>query len=99
MLSLAMAAALSLPVAASAQDARSAHGGLFGSKAATHKEVGALHGDRATNSLGLSAGHQTYGAQDGTITNEAYGAPVGGGLALMLGAGLGYAALKNRRKD
>ena len=50
---------------------------------------------------GNSIGNQTFGDNDNgnSITNQTFGAPLGGGIVLLLGAGLGYAALRNRRKD
>ena len=101
MLSLAMAAVLSLPLAASAQGGRASHGGLFGSKASSTNNAFLDASGNRSGTSSLSAGNQAFGAADaGGLSNEPFGVvPVGGGLLLLVGAGLGYATLKNRRRD
>lgn len=43
--------------------------------------------------------NQTFGAMnDGYITNDQFGAPVGGGLLILFAAGVGYVALKSKKK-
>lgn len=63
-------------------------GGLFGR--------GATSSDYATNSSKeslLGAGSPTIG---GSITNDDFQTPIGSGIAILMGAGLGYAALKKK---
>jgi len=47
---------------------------------------------------------RSSGSGSGSFINEAFGdtdttSPVGGGLAILLSAGLGYAALKRKKED
>ena len=35
----------------------------------------------------------------GDITNDGFGAPVGSGIAILIGAGLGYVALKKKEDE
>lgn len=103
-LSLAMAAALSLPLGALGQ-------GLFGGSGDSGGDQGLLgRGNRSTTEGTFT--HQTFGNDyDGTFTHQTFGsnhegnfthqtfgngAPVGGGLFILLSAGLGYAATKKK---
>ena len=36
---------------------------------------------------------------DGGITNDGFGAPLGSGIAILIGAGLGYVALKKKEDE
>jgi hypothetical protein len=36
---------------------------------------------------------------EGDITNDGFGAPLGSGLAILIGAGLGYVALKKKEDE
>ena len=58
---------------------------------------------------GPSSGNVDYGTRDGLIgindntggasggiTNDSFGAPLGSGIAILIGAGLGYVALKKK---
>lgn len=92
-LSLAMAAMLALPTMASAQESRSNFGGLFGTNPTAKT---------ANEEKGMMGGNGTRGAVTGNpINNEAFGdntTPIGGGVFILLAAGLGYAAMK-RKED
>ena len=59
-------------------------GGLFG-RGDTHES--------ASNDLMNRSGEV---AASNDITNESFGAPLGGGLAILIGGGLGYVALKKK---
>ena len=37
--------------------------------------------------------------EGGGITNDDFGAPLGGGIAILIGAGLGYVALKKKENQ
>ena len=65
-------------------------GGLFGRGEAEA-------GNRSNESYTLN--NQKFGAStDGfEITNEEFGAPIGGGLGILIAAGLGFAAAKKRK--
>ncbi|MBO6023925.1 MAG: DUF4148 domain-containing protein [Bacteroidales bacterium] len=89
-LSLAMAAVMALPTMAMAQEGRSNHSGLFG----TNQSKEAFQGGMIQNSTrGVDI---TLNAGD--ITNQGVGetTPLGSGLVILLGAGLGYVALKKK---
>jgi len=106
-LSLAMAAALSLPLDALGQ-------GLFGEGSDSGGNQGLLgRGPRGTTEGTFT--HQTFGNDyDGTFTHQTFGnnhegnfthqtfgngAPVGGGLFILLSAGIGYAATKRKKQN
>ena len=93
-LPLLMAAGLLLPIGLSAQD------GLF--------QRGASDGESSRNSgllrdgeTTLSVSNQYFGNHIDTddITNQSFGTPLGGGVLIMLAAGVGYAAAKSRKRN
>lgn len=63
-------------------------GGLFGR--------GASASDYATGSSEESLMRLDPTPVSGGITNDDFGAPLGSGIAILLGAGLGYVALKKK---
>ena len=106
-LSLTMAAALSLPLGALGQ-------GLFGEAGDSGGKQGMLgRGNRSTTEGTFT--HQTFGNNyDGTFTHQTFGnnyegnfthqtfgngVPVGGGLFILLSAGIGYAATKRKKQN
>ena len=105
-LSLAMAAALSLPLGALGQ-------GLFGEAGDSGGNQGLLgRGDRGSTEATFA--HQTFGNDyEGTFTHQTFGinhegnfthqtfgnnTPTGSGLLILLSAGIGYAAMKRKNK-
>ena len=94
MLSLAMAAALSLPMGALGQ-------GLFGQSGDSRGDQGLLgRGNRSTTEGSFI--HQTFGnSYDGNFTHQTFGnnTPTGGGLFILLSAGIGYAATKRKKQN
>ncbi len=106
-LSLAMAAAMSLPLGALGQ-------GLFGDVSDSEVGHGLLGKGNRNGSEGIFT-HQTFGNDyDGTFTHQTFGnnqegnfthqtfgngVPVGGGLFILLSAGIGYAATKRKKQD
>ena len=44
-------------------------------------------------------GTRTEVSNDGTFYNEAFGAPLGSGVLLLLAAGIGYATLKKKEDE
>lgn len=90
MLSLAMSVALSVPLAASAQD------GLFQRGAADETYYG--FGSTKEN-IGLLGNRSVQ--TTGTIDNQVFGqpVPVGSGMLIMLVAATGYVALKRKEDE
>ena len=90
-LSVAMAAALSLPFGALGQ-------GSFGEAG----DSGGDHGLLGKGNRGTAEGvftHQTFGNDyEGNFTHQTFGnsTPTGSGLLILLSAGLGYAASKRK---
>ena len=84
-LSLAMAAVLSMPVIATAQTRED---GLFGtgSKEKVGRDGGMLNSDPTISGIVLG-------------NNESYTAPVGSGLLILTAIGAGYATLKKRKEN
>ena len=93
-LSLAMAAALSLPMGALGQ-------GLFGQGSDSRGDQGVLgRGNRGTTEGTFT--HQTFGNDyDGNFTHQTFGnnTPTGSGLLILLSAVMGYAATKRKRQN
>ena len=83
-LSTAMAALLLVPQTSTAQYDESRYGlqPWFGSSVMGRESGGNREGN------GISVG--------GSMTNDSFGAPIGSGLAILIGAGLGYVALKKK---
>ena len=83
-LSTAMAALLLVPQTSTAQYDESRYGlqPWFGSSVMGRESGGNREGN------GISDG--------GGMTNDSFGAPIGSGLAILIGAGLGYVALKKK---
>jgi len=104
---LLVAAGLLLPVGASAQ------GGVFGrgdSDVGANRNSGMLRDNEATlsvtnqnfgNSTNGDVTNQLFGNSIGAddITNQTFGAPLGGGMLIMLAAGAGYATIKTRKRN
>ena len=85
-LSMVLAAAMLLPAGACAQENSKCGGGLFG--LGDSNESGWFRG--------LLRGEDVVGLE-GDITNDPFGeAPIGSGLVILIGAGLGYGALKKK---
>ena len=101
-LSLGLAAGMMLPASASAQ-------GVFGDmldnyyaekEAQSSQGGGALlrgNGDRTEVSTGGSFYNEEFGAAGSVINNEPFGAPLGGGLGILLAAGAGYALIQSKK--
>lgn len=88
-LSLAMAVVMALPTMAMAQEGRSNHSGLFGTNQTEEAYQGGMLKNGSRGEVAIN---------DGGITNQGIGqeTPVGSGLVILLGAGLGYVALKKK---
>ncbi len=105
-LSLAMAAAMSLPLGVLGQ-------GLFEETGDSRGSQGLLgRGNRGTtegtfthqtfgNDYDGTFTHQTFGNNhDGNFTHQTFGnAPTGSGMLILLSAGLGYAAAKRKHQN
>ena len=85
-LSMALSALLALPTTTFAQ--REKQGGLFGTDP-SNKNV-------PSGGVFNSQGINRDGTITGSISNDDFGAPLGSGIAILLGAGLGYVALKKK---
>ena len=95
---LAMAMALSIPMAATAQ------GGLFqrGEEPTRSNAAAALTNQGFGNPLnGSDVTNQTFGhpTEGANVTNQTFGAPLGSGLFILLLAGAGYAATNKQKKQ
>lgn len=93
---LLMAAAMALPAGAAAQ------GGLLQRGVSDEEYYGGqgMVQNRSGSATGLFT-NQHFGnhVQGDDITNQTFGTPVGSGLFIMLAAGAGYAALKNKKRN
>ena len=93
-LSLAMAAAMSLPLGVLGQ-------GLFEETGDSRGSQGLLGRGNCGTTEGTFT-HQTFGNDyDGTFTHQTFGnnAPTGSGMLILLSAGLGYAATKRKKQN
>ena len=95
------AIALSLGLAAMLLPATTLNGqgrpeGLFGSDQPTtdNSPRGLLNQNR---SAGANLGSEAFGAAGSEIGNEPFGAPLGGGIGVLLAAGMGYALIQSKK--
>ena len=90
-LSMVLAAGMLLPASATAQEDSEELGGLFGKNG--------FLGSRGTGLFEIS--EQKGEDKEYGITNQGIGepAPLGSGLFILLGAGLGYVALKKKEDE
>lgn len=92
-------ATLLLPMTTFAQTNRN-DGGLFGTSYPQVEKNPSLMSNGGMRDVGPgSFNNQAFGGYE-NLTNETFGgdnAPIGSGLAILLGAGLGYAAYKRRK--
>lgn len=81
--------------------AQSRPGGLFGDPTFSSSSDGLM--GRGTETGGYNLSNQQFGSDNGgyQIANQTFGqeSPLGGGLAIFLVAGAGYAAMKSRKKN
>ena len=89
-LSLMLAAGTMLPASVSAQEVVAETGGGLLGNGKLFGFDGMLFGDRAGEPEQLEL--------EG-LTNDGFGAPLGSGIAILLGAGLGYVALKKKEDE
>lgn len=94
-LSVAMAAMMLLPQTVSAQYDENRYGiqPWFGTSL--------LGRDASTGSDGYNLSNQQFGAGGYQLSNQTFGqtTPIGSGLAILVVAGMGYAATKSRKKN
>lgn len=50
-----------------------------------------------TRSDGSTLGNEAFGAAGSQIDNEPFGVPLGGGLGILLAAGMGYAFIQSKK--
>ena len=50
-----------------------------------------------TRSDGSTLGNEAFGAAGSQINNEPFGVPLGGGLGILLAAGMGYAFIQSKK--
>jgi len=86
MLSMVVVAGMLLPESGFAQERG---GGLFGRGDVTESD-GGFRG-------ALNQGNPNI--QSGNIQNDDFGAPIGSGIVILIGAGLGYVALKKKEDE
>lgn len=46
---------------------------------------------------GSTLGNEAFGAAGSQINNEPFGAPLGGGIGILLAAGMGYAFIQSKK--
>ncbi len=88
---IAMAVGQVLPSTAIAQQG----GGVFGRGDSQTQRDGTLIGNDHDGIFNV--GNEPFGAAGSHIGNEPFGAPIGGGIALLVAAGIGYAAFKSKK--
>lgn len=47
--------------------------------------------------IGSTIGNEAFGAAGSQINNEPFGAPLGGGIGILLAAGMGYAFIQSKK--
>ena len=93
--SILVAVGMLLPASLSAQDQQGSRpGGLFGENT-TSTSNGLMN--RSASTVGGNFTGQGFGATNGNITGQTFGAPLGGGLFVLLAAGVGYATMKSKK--
>ena len=97
MLSLLVAAGMLLSTNLSAQEQHGRPGGLFGEQPGTSQNSSGLMDLRGT--VGVDINGQGFGETNGDITGQTFGTPLGSGLFVLLAAGVGYSALKTKKKQ
>lgn len=88
---LAMAVGQVLSSTAMAQQG----GGVFGRGDSQTERGGMLRGNNRDGVFNV--GNEPFGATGSQIGNEPFGTPIGGGIALLVAAGIGYAAFKSKQ--
>ena len=91
---VAMCVLLSANVSAQSQERP---GGLFGYNSNTFSTSGMM--SRRNDMVGSNLNGQGFGATEGNITGQTFGAPLGSGLFVLLVAGAGYATLTSKKKQ
>jgi hypothetical protein len=54
-------------------------------------------GGNRTDGSTLGLGNEAFGAAGSQIDNEPFGAPLGGGIGILLAAGAGYALIQSKK--
>lgn len=88
---MVMTAGQVLPSTVAAQQG----GGLFGRGDSQEEKEVMLRGNDRDGVFNV--GNEPFGAAGSHIGNEPFGAPIGGGIALLVAAGIGYAAFKSKK--
>ena len=75
--------------------------GLFGKLQGYEEQdqavSGALFGGVNSRDGGSTVGNEAFGAVGSQIGNEPFGAPIGGGIGILLAAGMGYALIQSKK--
>ena len=58
------------------------------------RDNGLLHGNSQNDGLMQRGGNRSVGS---TLNNESFGAPIGGGIGILLAAGMGYALIQSKK--
>ena len=87
--SLGLAAGMMLPASASAQ-------GVFGDMLDNYYAEKEAQSSQGGGALLRGAATRDEIPVSGGFTNDGFGAPLGSGIAILIGAGLGYVALKKK---
>ncbi len=94
---LALSLGLAALMAPATLDAQINHGLLQNPyKDESSKKHGMLNsqGNRGEGSI---LGNEAFGAAGSQIDNEPFGAPLGGGIGILLAAGMGYAFIQSKK--
>lgn len=92
-LSVALATGMLMTTSMSAQG-----GGLFVRGNAPETTNGSFLGVQDRNT-GSSVGNEPFGQTGSQVGNEPFGVPIGGGIAILVVAGMGYVAIKSKRNQ
>ena len=55
--------------------------------------------DKSESTIGSNFTGQGFGSTNGSITGQTFGAPLNGGLLVLLAMGAGYATIKSKKKQ
>ena len=59
--------------------------------------AGGLMGSEPFGAAGSEIGSEPFGAAGSVINNEPFGVPIGGGIGILLAAGMGYAFIQSKK--
>lgn len=93
------AIALSLGLAAMTLTANNLNAQIDGSRGMFGRGASPADNQYGNSKESLLRQGEPTSINGGDITNDGFGAPVGSGIAILIGAGLGYVALKKKEDE